>query len=369
MNFNCSVPINSLSFGLCGYNLLKQFYEKGLSPAFFPIGPVDLTCFDKVTDDFKLWLESCIRKSLKSYSKKNPTIRLWHLGGSEVSQSEKQYLISFYETNQPTAEELNIVKNQEKIFFTSQFTVDVFRQAGAENVEYLPLGFDTENFFPTGKHPYNNQKTVIGIVGKWEPSRKKTDKLIRLFLKRFGNNPNYVLHLHTFNVHLGRNPDESAAINSQLIQQCFDGHPYWNVNPANRYFPTLTELNKYLNQIDIFWDGSGAENWGLPGFHAAGIGKHIVAVNENGVKSWATPENACLVAPGKMIDCYDGMFFHKGHIFNQGEFPEFDEDAFNHGIDLSLARFAANKQNIEGLKIPQNFTWSKTADILLDTIK
>ena len=46
-------PINSLSFGNVTYNLLRQFWRRGVDMAYFPIGNVDLSAYDKIENEIE----------------------------------------------------------------------------------------------------------------------------------------------------------------------------------------------------------------------------------------------------------------------------------------------------------------------------
>ena len=368
MKFNISCPLNSLSFGQVSYNILKEIYAKGLSPCWFPIGGVDLSSFDKATDDFKMWLNSCAMKGLKSYSRDNPEFKMWHINSSEVSHSNKQTLLTFHETSEITPIEKNILNNQENVLVSSEYTKEVMESYGVKNVTFVPLGFDAENFRKIDKHPYNNACIVWGIAGKFELTRKKTAKLIKLWVSIYGNNPKHRLHLHVFNGFLDQNPEKCSAINAQIVAQALEGKQYWNINLLNRHLPTSSEYNSFINSIDIYLDGGGSEGWGIPQFSATALGKHLVTVNSNAVKGWANKENAVLVEPAGMIEAYDNMFFHKGQPFNQGLFFDWKEEDFVSAMNQAEQRYVKNPKNIAGLEL-QKMTWSNTVDRILETIK
>lgn len=359
MNLNVSVPINNLSFGFCGYNILKELYNRGISPCIFPIGQPDISSFDRCGDDWKMWLESGIKKASKHYSKDFLGIKLWHLNGSQESVSKNQRLVSFYELDEPQKEEINIVKNQEKTFFTSKYTVDLFKSLGAENVQYAPLGFDSENFRVIDKHPYAKSCIVFGLFQKFE-RRKHTDKVIKIWTKLFGNNPKYRLHIHTFN------PFFSPEQNQQLLNNAFEGKQYWNCNIINSYLRTLTELNQMYNSIDVVLGLSGNEGFSIPDFTCVGLGKHAVIHAENAQKDWATSENAILVKSKSKIEAYDGCFFHKGQNFNQGNLFCFDDEEVVEAMREVVKRVESDRVNHEGLKLQKDYTWSNFVDNLLN---
>ena len=109
-----------------------------------------------------------INQGLKKHSRNTPTFKLWHINGSLESYSNNQVLLSFYELDQPTQEELNIVKNNSKVLFTSQETADCFKNYGADNVDVVNLGFDSSNFHRIDKRYFSDNRITFNIVGKFE---------------------------------------------------------------------------------------------------------------------------------------------------------------------------------------------------------
>src|SRR4051812_44947644 len=146
MDFNIECPLGaSVSFGQVSVCILKEMFKRGLNPAVFPIGQLDIKAFKK-DQDFELWLSGCIQKAKSKYSRNNPTFRLWHIDGSEASVSNKQILFTFHETDQLTETETNIIKNNTKVLFSSKYSADIARTFGCDNVDNLSLGFDSESF-------------------------------------------------------------------------------------------------------------------------------------------------------------------------------------------------------------------------------
>lgn len=361
MNLNLEVPLNSLSFGFCSYNILLELYKKGISPCLFPIGnQVDLSCFDKAEEDFKFYINSCVNKAQKYFSKDNKGLKLWHIQGSESSVSRQNSLFTFYELDSPTDNEINILNNQKSVFVSSNETKDTLQTFGTQNnVVYCPLGFDTVNFKKLNKS-YPKEKIVFSIFGKFE-KRKGHMKTIPAWIKKFGNNPRYALHLHCYNPHF--TPEQ----NSQVLLSALNGNKPFNVTPFP-YLQTLSELNDSFNATNIVIDMSGAEGFSLPSFHCLGLGKHGVIHNCSAMKDWANEENSVLVNPTGKEEAYDMAFFRKGNPYNQGNIYSFDSDEFIAGCEKAIARYEKNPINEAGLEIPKKFTWKNTIDTILENI-
>lgn len=321
----------------------------------FPIGQIDLSC-QQVPLGFQEWIKSKIMNGLENYSRDIPIFKLWHLNGSLESFSTKQTLLSFYELDQPTNVELNICKNNNTLF-SSQYSVDAFASRGVK-CQYVPLAFDSFNFRQVTPKRHSNDRIVFNVCGKFE-KRKCHEKVIKAWIKKFGNNPNYSLQCAIHNPFL--NDDQ----NRQIINKIVEGNKPFNVN----FYPLMAEnsvYNDFLNSADIILGMSGGEGWGLGEFHSVALGKHAVILNAHAHKGWANNENSVLVEANGKEPAYDGMFFAKGQAFNQGNIFTWSDDAFIAGCEKAVERVMANKLNNEGLKLQYKFSREKFVESILD---
>lgn len=358
MKLTVNAPINSVSFGNVSYNILREFYKKNINISFFPIGDkISLETFDKVNSGFVDYLNQSAMNRLTSFDVKNNSFKLWHIAGSEVRFSKNQTLLTFHETSKLTPSEVNILKNQDRIIVTNNFTKTVFESYNINNVHYVPLGFD-EDFHKTNK-TYLEDKIHFGILGKFE-YRKNTARIIKNWLKLFGNNAKYQLTCAIFNPFLDK------AVFQNQIMAILEGKNYNNINFLN-FMATNSEVNDYLNSIDIDLGGlSGSEGWNIPSFNATCLGKWSVVLNATAHKDWATQDNSILIQPSRMKEAHDGIFFHKGHPFNQGEFFDISDDEMQTAILKSIEY--AKKPNKEGEKLKEKFTYSATTESVLNII-
>ena len=356
---NFDAPLNSLSLGNVAINFLKELREKEINLSIYPVGDKgEYEAFDKITDEFKSWIQACVFNRLKSLDKNTPTLKIWHINGSERKIGDKQYLYTFYELDSPTEEEVNIVKAQEHVFFSCSEAVEAFKKKGCDNISFVPLGFDTD-FSETNK-AYLKEGTIhFGLIGKFE-RRKNTQALIQLWLQKYGNNPKYQLTC------LVNNPFFNEEQMNHAIAGAIGGRHWSNINFLPR-LKTNSEVNDLINSIDIDLSGlSNGEGWNLPAFNATALGKWSIVSNCSSHKDWATPENAILVEPVGKQPCYDNFFFKEGQPFNQGQFYKLNaEDML---CAFEKAEKKVGKINDEGLKLQNKFTYSKTVDGVLDKI-
>ena len=361
MSLAFNLPINSVSFGQISTLILRELYNSKVNVGILPIGNVDLSTQSDLTQEFGNWLQQSINSSLEVFNRKNKIFKLWHLNGSFESYSNEQVLLSFYELDQPTKVELNTVKNNHKVLFSSKETVEIFKNLGCNNVEYIPLAFDKYNFSRIDKSYFVDDRIVFNLVGKLE-KRKHHLKLIKLWAQKFGNNKKYALQCCIFNPFM--KPEDQNA----LVSQALEGKTYFNIN----FLPFMGQnkiYNDFLNSSKIVLGMSGAEGWGLPEFHSVAMGKHAVIMDAHGYKSWANENNSVLVKPNSKIEGYDGMFFNKGGPYNQGNIYDFNEEEFINGCELAIKKVEGDKVNKEGLKLQQEFTSEKFIENVISHLK
>jgi len=358
MSFTLNLPVNSVSFGQVSTLLLRELYKKNLTDFnLYPIGDrLDLST-QELDEGFFKFVQERTNGFLQRVKRKDSCFKLWHLNGSFESVSDKRYLLSFYELDNPTAEEVNIVKNQDKVFFSSNYTVDTFKMFGCSNVEYLPLAFDKYNFKQLNKKYFSDDRIVFNLVGKLE-KRKNHKKVIQAWVKKFGNNPKYHLQCAIYN------PFLKEEDNKTLIMSILEGVNYFNVSFMN-HMPKNGMYNDYLNSADIIIGMSGGEGWGLPEFHSIAMGKYGVILNAHSYKDWADENNSTLVQPSSKIEAYDGVFFHKGLPYNQGTIYDFNNDDFISACELAIKRVEQNKSNINGLSLQEKFSSDKFINNIL----
>lgn len=358
MSFAFNVPVNGVSFGQISTGLLREAYSRGLEPALFPIGnKLDLS---SQRDDaaFLDWLKKCIAKGFDEYSREEPCIKLWHLNSQSVeSFGDTRHLITFHELDEPTKHELNVVKNNDVVYFTSEFSKKTFEELGAKNLKYLPLFFDSYNFNTRNRTYYSDDRIAFNLCGKFE-KRKHHAKIINAWVKKFGNNKKFYLNCAVFNTFL---PPEK---NEEMIKVALERKEYFNINFLG-HMAKNEIYNDFLNSGDIIIGMSGGEGWGLPEFQSVALGCHSVMLNATGYQSWANKNNSVLVEPNGKIPAYDGIFFSEGKQNNQGNIFDWDVDDFISACEEAVKRVEASKVNEEGLKLQTEFTASKTLDVLL----
>tara|TARA_Y100000114_G_scaffold48776_1_gene44406 strand:- start:193 stop:1281 length:1089 start_codon:yes stop_codon:yes gene_type:complete len=359
MEINVECPLNSLSFGNVSYNILRQLWRKGININWFPIsGNADASVFDKIDNEFSEWLKNSANNASKKVKENTPAFKLWHLNGSQTRIGSKQLLYTFYELDQPTEEEINLAKLQTKVCFSSNYAADKFKEFGLD-AGVIPAGFD-EDFHKTNKQYLSPDVVHFGLMGKFE-KRKHTEKIIKLWLSKYGNNNKYQLSVCV------TNPFFKQEEMQNILSNCLDGKRYTNINFIP-FLKTNSEVNDFLNAIDIDLTGlSGAEGWNLPAFNATCLGKWSIVLNATSHKDWANDTNSILVKPNGKEESYDGKFFIKNQPYNQGNIYTWDSDTVTHAMEIAVSKKGQN--NNEGEKLKDQFSYSRSVDLLLESLK
>ena len=358
---NISAAFNSLSFGNVSFGVTRELFRRGVECSIFPIGQqVDLSSFDQASAEYKLWLQNGINTALNTYSRKNPTLKIWHISGSHERISDKQFLFTFHELDQLTNVEQNILNNQDGVFVASDFNKLVFEKSGVNNVSTVGLGFDSLHFKVLPKRLIPNDVIGFTLLGKAE-LRKQSFEVLKIWAEKYGNNSRYFLNVQIYN------PFLSPEVNQQLITQALNGKRYHNINILP-FVKTSSEFNQILNASDIVLGMSRSESWGLPEFTSVALGKFSVIHNAAGYQTWSNEGNSVLVDPSGMDFPWDNTFFHIGQPFNQGKYFTWSQEDFIAALDKAVEKVTKEKVNTEGLKLQEQFTWSKTVDKILEKV-
>lgn len=356
---NVEVAVNNLSFGNVSIAILREMHRRGLTPAVFPIGgQIDMSA-QKPDPVFQQWLSGCIQSAPQRYSRKHPTFKLWHIRGSEASLSERgNDLLTFFELDSLTQTEVNILRQQRRVYVTSTFTRSVFSQYGIDAV-YVPLGFDSYNFHPLERRPKIDGVTSFLLAGKLE-KRKGHLQVLRAWAKKYGNRREYRLNCSLFNPFM--RPEDQSAI----ISRALEGRQYWNINLLP-FSATNAEYNQVLQSSDIILCCSGGEGRDLPCFHSTALGAWPVALRAHAYLDYLNDDNAVLISPNGKEPARDGVFFHgESSQINVGNWFTFSDDDFYAGCEEAEKR-AKTGLNTAGLRL-QEWTYAKTTDLLLAEI-
>ncbi len=361
-----NLPVNNLSFGNVSFGIINELYRREYNEFLLQDnGTPNLSAFNEVRADetFLNWFNLKRDNFLSKFSRDYSLLKLWHIVNSESSVGKRQTLFTFHELDQLTESEVNILNNQDHIILSTQYSKDVFESNGVTTpITVVGLGFDDLHFKVNNERNKIPEGVCVWYLGGKLENRKRHEKTIRAWVKKYGNNPQHILNLAVYN------PFFSPEQNQGLLAQIFEGKPKpFNVT-LHGYYETLAEVNNLINVSDIVIDMSGAEAWSIPSFNAVALGKHAILHNTTGIKEWATTDNAVLIEPVDKITAVDNIFFKPDAEFNVGNIFDYDVDEFSDKLDVVYNKWKKDRVNTNGLKIQKDFTWKKTVDKILEVI-
>ena len=359
-------PINNLSMGNVGINLLLALWKKNVDVLFLPMGQPDISNFD-LPEEFKQWLNNAGNRFLTEFDRNLWHVRNWHLAGSHQWVSNKRMLLSYHECDQITPPESNTIKNIDKVLFCGNYTQKVCEDIGLK-VGSFNLGFDDRSFKKLNKTYFNDGRINHLLAAKIE-KRKKTLEILSLWAQKFGKKSGEFYQpgeqQHYLNCQIV-NPFYDIKIQEQQIAQVLNGIRYSNIQFFN--FLPREQWNDLLNATDIDLTGlSGGESWNLIPFNISCLGKWSIVLNCTGMKSWATDSNSILVQPNGKVSCIDNIHFHQNSPFNTGNFYTFDNNEVLQAMDKAVK--LAKTPNLEGEKLKDQFSYEKTIDSILKEIE
>ena len=374
-----NAPANALSIGQVSFNILRELYKRKIQVAFFPIGNVDFSAY-RIDPQFGAWIEQAVNNRYQRLDRKVPTLKVWHIRDGEARLTDRQYLLTWHETDSPQPAEIALVNHQDATLFTSSWSVDNFRTFGATNVDYVPLGID-EDFTPINQRLISPDSTHWIMVGKHEGLRKMTDLKVQTWIKRYGRKGPGKRFDHTLTLCINNPfyrkqqlPDgRIVGFDMNDVYARMFGSPDWqNAKPDNvnvlPHLKTNAEMVQLYRSADVDLSGfSRAEGANIPAMTATALGKWSIVSDCSAHKDWATAENSILVPPSGMIKAVDGLFFHEKEQFSVGNMFDFAPDAFDQA--LVRAEKVAKTPNHEGAKLRETHTYAKTVDQILAKIR
>ncbi len=364
MEFSIELPLNQTGLGNVGIGVAFEIFKRGLYPNIFVIGQPNFS-YAVVPEGFEEWLKFCTSKALRKYNRNQHFIKLWHIDGSAARLTDHATLYTVHETDTLTSAEKNIVSQYDRVLVPSKYSQEVFGSFGAA-ASVCPNFFDASVFSKVEvKKEGLEDVTIFGVFGKME-KRKRTGETVKAWVKRFGGDSKYRLHCHVFNPFIMQSHNvpqkDWGAAHHHLLSQAIGMELPWNVTIYG--FQTKEEFNLSTNAIDIDLGLSGGEGFGLPLFTSRVLGKRGVVLNAHAHKDYCDAENSVLIEPSGKEDSSDGLFFHKGHAYNQGNIFRWEEDDAIAGMEEALTRGEPDPSL--GEKLKQQFSVEKTVDILLD---
>lgn len=347
---NLQTPINSLGYGVAGYNILKELYRRDSSVALYPIGQPDLD------DDFIVGAVN----NMTNLELDRPHVKIWHQHDlfQRIGRG-KHFGFPIFELTEFDVRELTSMSHCDELLVCSEWAKEVVNKSVGLKTSVVPLGVDTEIFYPS--RLLNSEKTIFFNCGKWE-KRKGHDILGKCFNKAFTKTDNVELWMMCDNPFLPedkKNSWESLYKTSGLSDKI-------RLIPRQQHHQDVARL---MNMVDCGVFPARAEGWNLELLEMMACGKHVIATNYSAHTEFCSPVNSRLVNTHNLETAFDGVFFDGTKGF-WAELAKDQEDAIiEYMRDIhSLKQSGQLGINQNGLDTANQFTWKNTVDKLLEAV-
>jgi glycosyltransferase involved in cell wall biosynthesis len=385
LNLNLMAPINPLSYGLVGWNILRALVDNGVNVSLFPIDIPNINDKQRTIE----WHMSHISKDPNyinqlveqylvptiqnkcNYDRRAPTLRIFHQHLLHESVGYGRRVgFPIFELDKFAPHEINSLNGLHQIFVCSRWAADVLnncKEIDVNNYHIIPLGVDrdifNENIRPEPSTNFRdpNVKTVFYLPGKLE-IRKSHDIIHEIFADAFNENDSVELWL----------TPHSFFVTQEEMQEWLSLYKNSELGSKIKILPrfqTQVEIAQVMSQVDCVLSISKAEGWDLPCLEAMAMGKLVIATNYSGHTEFCTEENCYLIDIDEVEPAYDGKFF-----FNQGNWAHIGPKQKNDiitcmkHIHSDISKSVNQTISQRALETSKRFSWENTADQLISSL-
>lgn len=348
---NLIAPINTLGYGVAGYNILKQLYKIDNSVSLYPISqPQDFSGHE---------LDAAILNQDKCLIDR-PCVKIWHQNDLTTRVGNGKYIgFPIFELTKFNAKEITSLHHCNKIFVCSKWAKQIILQNTKfkdEDVHVVPLGVDNDIFSPSNVS--GRQSTVFLNCGKWE-KRKGHDILLECFNNAFSENDDVEMWMMCDNPFIGEGNQswQNLYKNSRLGSKV-------RIIPRQK---THQDVMSIMRQADCGIFPSRGEGWNLELLEMMAMGKHVIATNYSAHTEFCTPVNSRLINIDNLETAFDGVFFD-GQCGFWAELAQEQKDAtIEHMRDVhTLKQNGQLTINQNGVETGKQFSWKNSAQELIN---
>ena len=352
---NLIAPINTLGYGVVGFNILKHSSSR-FDVSLFPIGNIDAS--NEGEEGVPI-----IKKALDIANQfeglaDSPSLKIWH----EFALADRigcgtSFAFPFFEINKFDQRRINHLSSVDHIIVASKWAETVVRDHLPSASTYVvPLGVDS-SIFTHIQQPVTN-KCVFFNCGKWE-KRKGHDILLEMFKQAFPNEYDVELWMMCAN----------PFLTPKLHQQW---ETYYKTDARVRLLNRVQgqkDVAKVMESTNCGIFPSRAEGWNLELLEMMSMGKHVIATNYSAHTEFCNNQNCSLIDITNLEQAEDDVFFKE----SAGEWASLDENAISQGVEHMRSFYRQWKSdnsilNKEGIKTANEFSWTNTIDKLEEAI-
>ncbi|NDC71882.1 MAG: glycosyltransferase [Sphingobacteriia bacterium] len=351
---NINAPINGTGYGITSLNIIKAIHAQNIDISLFPIGN-NVEINSEIDRDI---IRQLLQNS-NSFDYSGPCLKIWHQHDLALKIGNgKYYVLPFFELDRLTQREQHHINYADYVFVASHWAKEVLEKNNINKPIYVsPLGVDLEIFQAPNKIKVEKENYVFFHIGKWE-KRKSQDFLLKAFESAFTENDNVELWLLPFNPFLSEQETQewlNLVENNKLKNK---------IKIFNR-LPTQYHLAEFIYHADCGVFPSRAEGWNNEIIESMAMNKPIIATNYSAHTEYCNDKNCYLIDTDELEIANDGKWF-----LGNGNWAKLDRNELDQTVNYMKYVYTNHiNNNPEGVLTAKQYSWTNTADIILQTIK
>lgn len=339
---NLHTPVNTLGYGVVGYNLARELSKK-VKTNLFLIGPMD----------FKDSLIEELVNSIENANFDSPTLKIWHqFNLCERIGNGKYYAWPIFELNTFTKQDLISMRAPHEFIVCSKWAKEIVENSSQKPCHVVPLGVDTNIFKPKNENREGAYKFFN--IGKWE-IRKGHDVLVECFNRAFEAEDNVELHMLCSNPFIGNENNE--------WEHFYKKSKLGNKIRIHSRLSNHSDVADFINNMNCGVFPARAEGWNLDLLESMSCGIPVIATNYSAHTEFCNKENTYLVDITALEPANDGKWF-----YGQGEWAYIGELQKEQIIEHMRFCYKNHPANPKGIETGEKLTWENTAEKIYDTI-
>ena len=352
---NIVSPINcQTGYGITGYNIWKQIFDKDPTTTLFNIGDISIE---------NHWAKNNIINSLKNQKNVDitkPCLKIWHTNDIlfRLVGSSPYGCLTFFELDTLPENEIKNINKLDKIFVASSWAKNVLINNNVTiDIIVCPQGVDRDIFNEEIQVHKEDNKYIFINIGKWE-KRKGHDILYQLFNSAFNENDDVELWM------INSNPFLTQEQTAEWIKLYKDS----KLGDKIKIFPRISsqvDLAKLMQYANCGIFPSRAEGWNNEAIEMLSIGKPIIITNYSAHTEYCNKDNSYLVNIDTLEKAHDDMWF-KNTEGNWASLNSAVQEQF-----ISYMRYVFDNRisnNDNGIVTSKNYTWNKAASTILEKL-
>lgn len=350
MNININGVISGqTSYGIATLNIIEALNGLGHHITAIPInGKVEF-----YSD--QLGVQRAVENYEAGFDLNAPSIRIYHQN-SLFEHVGRGLNVGFpiFELDAFSKIERNNLNSCDALFVCSKWAKSVLENNEIQPPSYVvPLGVDPKLFYPI---PQSYKPFTFYFPGKFE-YRKGFDAIPIAFERAFSPSDDFQV------IFLPNN----YFISQEQTQQWVDHltqHKLGDKFKLGGRLPTHKQVGEITQYADCVVSFSRAEGFNLGLLEGLACGKQVIATNYSAHTEYLTHENSILIDVEEREEAFDGIFFNGG-----GNWLSFTDKTIDRFAEVLRSAYDKGRiYNEEGIKTAQKFSWTNTAQTIVNSL-